>query len=103
MDMMKMLGQLQESQKAVEATKNRLAQETINEKSNDLLLEAVVYKNGLIKDLLIQDELLQDKEQLIDYLTLTLNKALNKAKTEYDQEIEKTAKSGLPKIPGMPF
>lgn len=101
--MMKMLGQLQESQKKVEEAKNRMAGEYITETTSDKLLSAKVSKNGRIKELNIDDELLDDKEQLVDYLILTVNKALDKAQEEYDAEIENVAKSGMPQIPGMPF
>lgn len=103
MDMMKMLGQLQESQRKVEEAKTRMANEFITENTSDNLLNVKVSKNGRVKELIINDELLEDKEQLVDYLILTLNKALDKAQVQYDSEIEKVAKSGLPKIPGMPF
>ncbi len=103
MDMMKMLGQLQESQKNIEEAKSKLANEFVTESSNDGLLTVEVSKNGRVKDLDINDELMQDKEQLVDYLILTLNKALEKAQNEYDSELQKVAKKGLPNIPGMPF
>ncbi|WP_369426508.1 YbaB/EbfC family nucleoid-associated protein [Profundicola chukchiensis] len=103
MDMMKMLGQLQESQRKVEEAKTRLANEYLTEATSDKLLTTKVSKNGRIKELNIEDELLEDKEQLVDYLILTLNKALDKAQNEFDAEIENVAKQGMPKIPGMGF
>ena len=103
MDMMKMLGQLQESQRKVEETKARLSNEFVTEKTSDNLLSAKISMNGRVKELLVADELLEDKEQLVDYLILTLNKALEKAQNQYDSEVEKAAKEGLPQIPGMPF
>ena len=101
--MMKMLGQLQESQRKVEEAKTRMSNEFITQSTSDNLLSAKVSKNGRIKEISINDELLEDKEQLVDYLILALNKALDKAQNEFDAEIEKVAKSGLPQIPGMPF
>lgn len=101
--MMKMLGQLQESQRKVEETKNRLAGEFLSQSSSDNLLTVKVAKNGRVKEITIEDELLEDKEQLVDYLILTLNKALETAQDQYDAEVEKAAKDGLPQIPGMPF
>lgn len=83
MDMMKMLGQLQESQQRVETLKKKLSQETIEEKTGDQLLSVEVYKNGRLKNIQIDDELLEDKEQLIDYIILTLNKALEKAQKRF--------------------
>lgn len=103
MDMMKMLGQLQESQKKVEEAKNRMANEFLTESTSDNLLTAKVSKTGRVKELNINDELLEDKEQLTDYLILTLNKVLEQAQTQYEAELANVAKQGMPKIPGMPF
>ena len=103
MDMMKMLGQLQESQRKVEEAKNRMANEFLTETTTDKLLTTKVSKNGRIKEINIDDELLEDKEQLVDYLILTLNKALDKAQSEFDSEVESVAKQGMPNIPGMGF
>lgn len=103
MDMMKMLGQLQESQQRVENLKKKLSQESLEEKTGDELLSVEVYKNGRLKDIKIDDELLEDKEQLTDYIILTLNKALEKAQKEFDSQLEAEAKKGLPRIPGMGF
>ena len=103
MDMMKMLGQLQESQRKVEEAKSRMSQEFITESTSDALLTATVSKNGRINELILADELLDDKEQLSDYVILTLNKALDKAQQAFDSEIEKVAKEGMPQIPGLPF
>lgn len=100
---MKMLGQLQESQKRVEVVKQKLSKEFIEDKSVDNLLKVAVYKNGRIKDIQIDDDLLQDKEQLIDYMILLLNKTLEKAQNEYNRELEAEARKGLPSIPGMGF
>lgn len=103
MDMMKMLGQLQESQRKVEEAKNRMANEFLTETTTDKLLTTKVSKNGRIKEINIDDKLLEDKEQLVDYLILTLNKALDKAQNEFDSEVESVAKQGMPNIPGMGF
>jgi DNA-binding protein YbaB len=45
--------------------------------------------------------LLEDKEQLEDYLILTLNKAIEKATAINEAEIAAVAKEGMPNIPGM--
>ena len=42
-----------------------------------------------------------DKEQLEDYLILTLNKAIAKASTINETELTAAAKEGMPNIPGM--
>lgn len=103
MDMMKMLGQLQDSQKKVEEAKQRMANEFLSQNSSDGLLSIKVTKNGRVKEIELKEELLEDKEQLTDYLILTLNKALEQAQVQYDAELEKVARQGLPNIPGMGF
>lgn len=103
MDMMKMLGQLQASQQKVEEAKKRMMNEFISESTSDDLLQVKVSKAGRVKEIELKDELLEDKEQLTDYLILTLNKALEKAQAQHDMEVEKVAKEGLPSIPGMGF
>lgn len=96
-----MMGKLKEAQEKAEATKKRLETVYIDEKSNDELLKATVSVSGKVKSLIIDDELLNDKEQLEDYLILTLNKALDRAKTNYEQELAAVAREGMPNIPGM--
>jgi DNA-binding protein YbaB len=50
---------------------------------------------------LLDDSLLQDKEQLTDYLIITLNKAMTKATEVHDAELSAVAREGMPDIPGM--
>ncbi|MAW94418.1 MULTISPECIES: YbaB/EbfC family nucleoid-associated protein [unclassified Leeuwenhoekiella] len=100
-DMMGMMGKIKEAQQKAEDTKKRLETVYIDEKSSDGLLEVTVSVAGAVKKINIQDELLQDKEQLEDYLILTLNKALSRAKASYEQELAAVAKAGMPDIPGL--
>ncbi|MDN3709627.1 YbaB/EbfC family nucleoid-associated protein [Myroides ceti] len=74
-DLMGMMGKLQEAQKKVEETKKRLDTVLIDENSSDNLLQVTVTANSKIRTINIDDRLLEDKEQLEDYLILTLNKA----------------------------
>ena len=57
--------------------------------------------NREIKKVEIDDSLLEDKEQLEDYLVVTLNKAIKKATDVNEAEIGAVAKEGMPNIPGM--
>ncbi|MCB0472437.1 MAG: YbaB/EbfC family nucleoid-associated protein, partial [Flavobacteriaceae bacterium] len=57
--------------------------------------------NRVIKSIVIDDSLLDDKEELEDYLILALNKALEKANTVHEAEMAAAAKNGLPNIPGL--
>lgn len=103
-DLSGMMGKLQDAQKKVEETKLRLNTVLVDEKSNDDLLKVTLTANKAIKSITIDDELLEDKEQLEDYLILTLNKAIEKATTISEAELAAAAKDGMPNIPGMnPF
>lgn len=100
-DLMGMMGKLQEAQKKVEETKQRLNSVLVDEQSADGLLKITVTANRQIRSLEVNDELLSDKEQLEDYLILTLNKALEKAGAINEAELAAAAKDGMPNIPGM--
>ncbi len=100
-DMMGMMGKLKETQKKVEETKKRLDTVTITESSSDGLLEITITANRVVKEIKIDDTLLNDKEQLEDYLVLTINKAIAKATQVNETELAAVAKEGMPNIPGM--
>lgn len=100
-DMMNMMGKLKETQKKVEETKKRLDTVLIDEKSHDGLLSVTLTANRTIKSIEITDELLEDKDQLEDYLVLTLNKAIEKATNVNETELAAVAKEGMPNIPGL--
>tara|TARA_B110001454_G_C12698666_1_gene425603 strand:- start:1147 stop:1470 length:324 start_codon:yes stop_codon:yes gene_type:complete len=100
-DLMGMMGKIKETQAKVEATKNRLDGVLIDEKSSDGLLNITITANRNIKNIEINESLLEDKEQLEDYLVLTLNKAIKKASDINDAELAAVTKEGMPDIPGM--
>ncbi|MBC2840679.1 YbaB/EbfC family nucleoid-associated protein [Robiginitalea sp. SC105] len=100
-DLMGMMGKLKESQEKVKATRERLATVTLEESSSDGLLGVTVSASREIRDIRIADELLQDKEQLADYLVTVLNKALKKAGDIHDTELAAAAREGMPDIPGL--
>lgn len=98
---MGMMGKLQETQKKIEETKKRLDTVLVDEQSNDGLMKVTLTANREIKSLNIDDSLLEDKEQLEDYLVLVLNKAIDKATSVNEAELGAVAKDGMPNIPGM--
>jgi len=100
-DLMGMMGKLQETQRKVEETKKRLDTVLIDEQSSDGLLKVTLTANRAIKNISINDSLLQDKEQLEDYLVLVLNKAIEKATNVNEAELAAVAKDGMPDIPGL--
>ncbi len=102
-DIMGMMGKLKETQKKVEETKKRLDTVIVEENSADNLLKVSLTANRAIKKIDIDESLLSDKEQLEDYLILTLNKAIEKATKVQEAELTAVAKEGMPNIPGLDF
>ena len=100
-DLMGMMGKLKETQKKVEETKLRLDSVLIDEQSNDGLLKVTITANRVLKSIDVDDTLLEDREQLEDYLVLIINKAINRATEVHETEIAAVAKDGMPDIPGM--
>lgn len=100
-DLMGMMGKIKETQAKVEETKKRLDTVLIDEKSSDSLLQVTITANREIKNIAVAEELLEDKEQLEDYLVLTLNKAIARATKVNETELGAVAKDGMPDIPGM--
>lgn len=101
MDLMGMMGKLRETQQKIEETKKRLDTVLIDEQSTDSLLKVTVTANNKIKSITIDDTLLEDKDQLEDYLILVMNKAIEKAATVNQAELDAVTKVDLPSIPGM--
>ena len=91
-DIMGMMGKLKETQQKMEETKKRLDTVLVDEQSNDGLLKVTLTANRKIKSIEIDESLLQDKEQLEDYLILTLNKAIEKATNVNEAELGAVAK-----------
>ena len=98
---MGMMGKIKETQAKVAETKKRLDTVLIDESSSDNLLKVTLTANRTLKNIEIDDSLLEDKEQLEDYLILTLNKAIKKASDVNEAELGAVAKDGMPDIPGM--
>ncbi|MNX95321.1 Nucleoid-associated protein [compost metagenome] len=98
---MGMMGKLKETQQKIEETKKRLDFVLIDEQSSDGLLKVTLTANRTVKSIEIDDSLLDDKEQLEDYLVLVMNKAIQKASDVNEAELGAVAKDGMPNIPGM--
>lgn len=100
-DLMGMMGKLKETQQKIEETKKRLDTVLVDEQSSDGMLKVTLTANRKIKSIDIDESLLEDKEQLEDYLILVLNKAIEKATNVNEAELGAVAKDGMPNIPGM--
>jgi DNA-binding YbaB/EbfC family protein len=101
MDLMGMMGKLRETQQKLEDTKKRLDTVLIDEQSSDGLLKVTITANRTIKSIAVADELLEDKEQLEDYILLVINKAIERASAVNQAELDAVSKMDLPMIPGM--
>ena len=98
---MGMMGKLKETQQKIEETKKRLDSVLIDEQSSDGLLKVTLTANRAVKSIEIDDSLLEDKEQLEDYLVLVMNKAIEKATKVNEAELGAVAQDGMPNIPGL--
>jgi nucleoid-associated protein EbfC len=101
MDLMGMMGKLRDTQNKIEETKKRLDTVLIDEQSVDGLLKVTLTANSSIKSITVDDALLEDKEQLEDYLILVMNKAIAKAASVNQAELDAVAKVDMPMIPGV--
>lgn len=95
-----MMNKLQAAQQKVEETKKRLDTVLIDEELQDKV-KVTVTANREIRSIQINESVMNDPEELEDYLLLTLNKALKKASDINEKELAIAAKSGMPNIPGM--
>lgn len=100
-DMKGMMAKLQEAQVKIEETKSRMNTIFVDGESGNGMVVATVTANREIKNIAIDDELLNDKEALEDFLILALNDALKKAHDINERELAAAAKDGMPNIPGM--
>lgn len=100
-DIMGMMGKLKETQEKIEETKKRLDTVLVDEQSSDGLLKVTLTANRQVRNITIDPSLLEDKEQLEDYLVLVMNKAIDKATAVNEAELGAVAKDGMPNIPGM--
>ncbi|RPD99602.1 YbaB/EbfC family nucleoid-associated protein [Aureibaculum marinum] len=100
-DFQGMMGKLKEAQQKIEETKKRLDTVYVEGTSNQGNIKVTITANRTIKSISIDDSLLQDKEELEDYLIIALNDALKKANSINDSEMAAAAKDGMPNIPGL--
>lgn len=96
-----MMSKLKDAQKKVEETKLRLNTVLVDEVSSDSKIKVTLTANRQIKSISIDESLLNDAEELEDYLILTLNKAIEKASKINEAEMAAAAKAGMPNIPGF--
>jgi DNA-binding YbaB/EbfC family protein len=99
--MFDIMGKIEEAKKNVEATKKRLDNVLIDAESAQGKIKVTVTGNRALKAINIDDDLMQDKEMLEDYLMIALNKALEEAGKMQEEELKRAAKDAMPNIPGL--
>ncbi len=100
-DLSGMMDKLKEAQQNVEETKKRLDTVMVSGEAGNGKVKVTVTGNRKVKDISIDESLLEDKEEVEDYLIIALNDALAKANSINDAELASAAKDGMPNIPGM--
>tara|TARA_R110002072_G_scaffold256592_5_gene415439 strand:+ start:986 stop:1309 length:324 start_codon:yes stop_codon:yes gene_type:complete len=100
-DMSGMMQKIKDAQKKVKETKVRLNTVLVDETGADGKIKVTLTANRELKSISIDDALLNDKEELEDFLIITLNKAIAKASQINEHEMAVAAKAGMPNIPGM--
>ncbi|MCG1036440.1 YbaB/EbfC family nucleoid-associated protein [Polaribacter sargassicola] len=100
-DLSGMMDKLKDAQQQVEKTKTRLNSVLVDEVAADGKIKITLTANREIKSINIDNSLLNDAEELEDYLIIALNKAIEKATKINEVELAQAAKSGMPNIPGM--
>lgn len=100
-DLSGMMDKLKEAQQKIEETKARLNTVLVDGESGNGKVKVTVTANREIRSVDINDELLNEKDELEDYLIIALNNALEKANEINEAEMATAAKGGLPDIPGM--
>jgi hypothetical protein len=101
MDLMGMMGKLKATQQKIEDTKKKLDTVLIDEQSADGLLKVTLTANSKIKSVVVADALLEDKDKLEDYLIVVMNKAIEKAASVNQVELDAVTRVDMPMIPGM--
>ena len=96
-----MMGKLKATQQKIEDTKKKLDTVLIDEQSADGLLKVTLTANSKIKSVVVADALLEDKDKLEDYLIVVMNKAIEKAASVNQVELDAVTRVDMPMIPGM--
>ena len=94
-----MIEQLKQAQQKMEAMKQRLDNITVSGSIEGVNIELTASRK--IKNIQIADELLQDKEQLIDLLSIALNRALESAEKANEAEQSAAAREMMGNMGGL--
>ncbi|HYG16088.1 MAG TPA: YbaB/EbfC family nucleoid-associated protein [Bacteroidia bacterium] len=91
-----MFGKLNEARQKAEEIKQRLETITVTGEAENGAVKVVATGNKRIKDIIIDDRMMADKEQLQDVLTVAVNRALEQADKVSESEMSAIASQLLP-------
>lgn len=94
------MGKIQEAQQKVEETKQRLETIYLTEEGANGKITVTISGNRQVKDIHIDESLMEDAEELADHLVITINKAITKASEMNENEMQSAA-AGMLNMPGM--
>ena len=97
-NMQEMMGKLQQMKGAVDESKKRLENIFVKGESECKRIRFVLDGNRKVKDISIDDELLLDKQELIDLLVESFNNAIDDADHVNENEMKNTAFDLFPEI-----
>jgi DNA-binding YbaB/EbfC family protein len=83
----------------VEESKKRLETVIVEGKAEGVTVEMT--GNRKLRDIKIEDELMDDKDSLQDLLLVATNRALEEAEKVYEAEMASSAQNIMPNFPGM--
>ncbi len=95
------MGKMQEAQQKMEATKKRLDTILIDEILENGLIKITCTANKKIKNIIISQELMDDKESVEDLIIVAINRALEKAEKISEIEMKGVANNVMPDIQNM--
>lgn len=96
-----LMGKFQEAQQQMESAKKSLNDKFVTAEVENGLVKVKANGNKKIVDISIDDELLSDKDALQDLVQTAVNKAIEKAETLFDTEMQKVAGGMLPNLNGL--
>ncbi len=89
------MGNLQDAQQKAEEAKKRLDNVSLTEEGANGKIKIRITGNREIKDIEIDESLMQDSEELADHLVITLNKAIQKATEMNERELQQAAAGAM--------
>lgn len=99
--MFDMMKKLKEAQAKMEEIKARLETITVVGESQNGLVKVSISGNRVVKNIDINNELLNDKDALEDFILQATNRAIESANSINEAEMGKAAQGIMPNIPGL--